>query len=300
MINESKCDQRSPDRAPAGKPAGRFESLSWQNWSLLLIVVFITTVGLATALPPLLNDRVNTLWPWPKTALILLVTYSALILVFVAFLTYQQRRIFTLHRRAQEEIRERSRRNSSRLCALLNVSRIMGDETELQGVFDGITRTCIETFDCEQASLMLYDKFADTLEVRSAFGHSQPSKVLGRRRAIGEGIAGWVAKNRRPLLLGRAPDENCPPGLQLASPEISSAMVVPIIVRDELVGVINVSARSSATRFEEEDLRALEVFASNAGTCVRHTEHVLWMRQVMLNTDPKPTKKPPQIEPIRP
>ena len=273
--------------APAPATPKRFENLSWRNWTPLVAVLLLATAALVTALPTIISERARPLWPWPKTGFALIAAYSLLILLSAGFLARQQRRIFMIHRWGREEVEKRSRRNMSRLCALLNVSTIMERQTDLQGVFDCITKMCVETFDCEQASLMLLDKSAGKLEVRSAFGHPDPTALLGRKRAIGEGVAGWVAAHRRPLLLGSRPDENCPPDLHLASPEITAAMVVPIILRDELVGVINVSARKPAARFVEEDLHALEVFASNAGTCIRHTEQAAWMRQVIRHSNPR-------------
>ena len=53
------------------------------------------------------------------------------------------------------------------------------------------------------------------------------------------------------------------------------------MVRDELVGVLNISSRAPNTIYVEEDLRALEVFAENAGTCIRQAERAEWMRQTI-------------------
>lgn len=275
----------APDRPPLASSENGLARLSWKNWILVLATLALTTIGLATALPPLIGDRAKTVWPWAGAEFALLAAYSIIILAFGGFLIWQQKRILAICRRT----RETSRRHLSRLYALLNVGQIMGAETDIQEVFDCITKVCVETFDCDQASLMLLDKNAGVLEVRSAFGHEDTSLVIGRRRAIGEGVSGWVAQHRRPLILGKEPDENCPPEIHLTYPEISAAMVVPIILRDELVGVINVSARKEAARFDEEDLHALHVFASNAGTCIRHTEHAAWMRQVIQNHNSRPT-----------
>jgi transcriptional regulator with GAF, ATPase, and Fis domain len=296
MFRETSQNERAQRSSNGIADVRIFERSSWRNWTMMMIVLIITTIGLVTALPPLISDRGQQVWPWPKTEFALLFAYSLLIMAFAAFLTYQQRRILAMHRRSEKEREDRSRRNTSRLYALLNVSSIMGNETDLQGVFDCITRMCVETFDCEQASLMLFDNKSRELEVLSAYGHVDPTEILGRRRAIGEGVAGWVAEHRQPLILGKEPDENCPPELQLNSPQISAAMIVPIILRNELVGVINVSARDSETRFEEEDLHALQVFASNAGTCIRHTEQATWMRQVILAADSKALPKPARHE----
>jgi signal transduction protein with GAF and PtsI domain len=60
-------------------------------------------------------------------------------------------------------------------------------------------------------------------------------------------------------------------------------MVVPIILRDELVGVLNVSTRSRKTIYDENDLKTLQVFAENVGACIRHTEQASWMRQTIRN-----------------
>jgi transcriptional regulator with GAF, ATPase, and Fis domain len=284
MKSEATIDGASPS-APA-TPV-RFENPSWRNWTLLVVVLLVTTVGLVTALP-LIGEGGKGLWPWQKTELTLLLAYALLVVLFVVLLTGQQRRIIAVENRSRREIDEKRRRNMSRLYALLNVSAIMERQTEPQGVFDCITKMCVETLDCDQASLMLLDKSRGRLEVRSAFGHADPSGLIGCTRALGEGVAGWVAAHRRPLLLGDKPDANCPPELRLEAPQLSAAMVVPIILRDELVGVINVSTRRPAARFDDEDLHALLVFASNAGACIRHTEQAAWMREVIRRRDSKP------------
>lgn len=280
----------TPSCAPAPSAPVRFENLSWRNWTLLVVVLLVSAAGLVVALPPLASERVQAFWPWPRTVFALLVAYSILILTAVTFLTVQQRRIAGMERRNREEMEARSRRGMSRLCALLSVSAIMENQNDLQGIFDCITRMSVDTFECEQASLMLLDKRAGRLEVRSAFGHADPSQLIGRTRAIGEGVAGWVAAHRKALLLRGHADGGCPPDLHLACPEISAAMIVPIIVRDELVGVISVSTRASDAKLADEDLHALQVFALNAGTCIRHTEQVVWMREVIRARESKPER----------
>ena len=62
---------------------------------------------------------------------------------------------------------------------------------------------------------------------------------------------------------------------------LTATILVPIMVRDELVGVLNISSRAPGTTYDEEDLRALEVFAENAGTCIRQAERAEWMRQTI-------------------
>jgi signal transduction protein with GAF and PtsI domain len=178
------------------------------------------------------------------------------------------------------------------------MSRIMGSEIDIQGIFDCITRICVETFEGNRSSLMLFDKEAGDLVVRSASGAASEG-IIGRRMELGEGIAGWAAKNRRALFLSRDVDLNAYPGLEVEDTTLLAAMVVPIIVRDELVGVLNVSTKQSDVEYDEEDLRALQVFAENAGSCIRHAEHAEWMRLTIdrLQSNPRErgTQKPRKL-----
>lgn len=256
---------------------------SWRNWTLLAAVSVITVTGLATAIPPLLSKRVIPPWPWPNTELVLLAGLSLTVFVFVIYLTQQQRHILLVQgalQELQDKSNDRTRRHYMRLFALLNVSRIIGSETDLNGVFDCITKICLETFSGNRSSLMLFDKEADNLYVRSASG-ADSGRIIGRRQDLGEGIAGWAALNRQALFLSRNVDLSKYPGLDVEDTTALAAMVVPIIVRDELVGVLNVSTKKPDIVYDDEDLRALQVFAENAGSCILHTERIEWMRKTI-------------------
>jgi GAF domain-containing protein len=74
------------------------------------------------------------------------------------------------------------------------------------------------------------------------------------------------------------PSQHPVPGLEYRKHDLSGAMVVPVILRDELVGVINVSSRSQSVEFDADDMRALQAFAENVGAAIRHAEQADWMR----------------------
>jgi len=118
--------------------------------------------------------------------------------------------------------------------------------------------------------------------------------VFTREQGVGEGIAGWVAHHLEPLIL-QPGTESKYPGLELRKTEITAAIIVPIVLRDELVGVLNISSRRVDARYSDEDAQALGVFAENAGACIRHSERAEWMRQLIerQSADRAPT------EPVR-
>jgi transcriptional regulator with GAF, ATPase, and Fis domain len=264
-------------------------------WYLLAGICIMTTVGLAFAMAPLIDDRVTTWWPWANTHIVLVLALSLSTALLVTYVTAQKRKNADIRRRLEglaEESERRARQNAARLRALLNVSRMMGSLTKLESLFDSITTTCVEVFECQQASLMVINDSTRRLEIRAATGHAQSHVVKKVTVKIGEGIAGWVAQKQKPLILNSDTDPSQYPGLQLKDPSIAAAMVVPIVLRDELVGVLNVSTRVPGSRYNEDDLQALLVFAENAGTCIRHTEHVEWMRKSLHDTMERAAKTP--------
>jgi transcriptional regulator with GAF, ATPase, and Fis domain len=258
-----------------------------RNWILLVGICVASTLGLATAVLPLVQQHLDNLWPWAHTQTVLLSGFILAVLAAVLYLSDQQRRAAAVHRElvlAREKATERMRRHNARLEALLNVSRIMGSETSLQAVFDSIAETCLGAFDCERVSLMLLDKTAQELEVRSARGHRNVDEVVGSRCRVGQGTAGRVAETGEALVLGPGVSPQGP-ALESENLQVGSAMVVPILVRGELTGVLNVASDARAIRYDDEDLQALKVFAENVGTCIRHAEQAEWMRQMIRRRD---------------
>ncbi|MEJ2721240.1 MAG: GAF domain-containing protein [bacterium] len=287
MVKHTLADQR---RAAVGSLSDTSQSVksglehqSFLNWSLLVIAGLILMLGIATVLPPIMSDRLAAMWPWPKPQMILIVVLLLALLTLTG-LAHQQRYIAFLRRQfelTQAEEIARAKKHTNRMYALLDVTRILSGTSDIQGVFDGVTNTCVEGFQCHQASLMLFEKDSNELVVRSVSGVAIPTTMIGSRLEIGQGIAGWAAANRRALIIGRDFNPADYPELVLRNAALSSAMVVPIILRDELVGVLNVSTRSPRVNYDHDDLKALEVFAENVGTCIRHTEQSSWMRQTI-------------------
>jgi transcriptional regulator with GAF, ATPase, and Fis domain len=281
-----RIDDVTTGAARAEKPAGLehrgvLPRRSWANWILMASSYLITTTGLALVVATLLPERLSSPWPWVRTDIALVAACVFMVFTLIVHLSMEQSHLNRMNHKVaaiEDEINEGSRR---RLYALLKVSHNMVQQSEPQGVFECITRSCVEMFECDQSSLMLVDQKTGRLVVRAAHGHLDPSKVLGSEKEIGEGIAGWAAKHKQPLILGNGDAPNECPQLKLLSPTLTAAIVVPIILRDELVGVINISSREKGVAYRDEDLNALSVFAENAGACIRQAERAEWMRKTI-------------------
>ena len=257
--------------------------LTWRNWFFLTGVLILTTLGLGTAIPPLVSERIVNPWPWVKTDLFLIVGLSITVFSVVLHLTQQQRRLLDVNLCMQTLVEESDRcmlRHVERIHALMRLGRTLAEETDLPTVFNRITNMCVEVFNSHRASLMLYEPDTKELVLKAVSGLAGEA-VVDTRVPVGEGIAGWAAAHGTALLLGGKNDFDRYPELDMRDPTVSSAMVVPIVLRGELVGVINVTSTSREILYDREDLGALQVFAENTGAYIRHAQQAHWMRQTI-------------------
>ena len=256
-----------------------------RGFRFLAGITVASTLGLVAAMLPVLESHVEAPWPWRPTQALLLLAFPLTVAIAFVHQLQQQRRAARMQRelmQSREMEADRAQRQTARLAALLDVSRIMGEETSLQNVFDAVTATCREAFECDQVTLMILDRDNAELVIRSACGGDNPERLLGTRLTVGNGISGVVAERGTPVLLGRERPTNSEfPGWEQHERIPSAAMVVPIRVRDERVGVLNATSYVPGRAYDELDLQSLQVFAANVGSCIRHAEQAEWMRQLI-------------------
>lgn len=266
------------------QPAQQLNRPAFWDRLLLLAGSFVVIVGALGAASPYMRERFALLWPDASGEPWFVAAVSISVMALIVYVTLKRWDVKLVEHRQrvlEYEMEERTRRHWNQLYGLIDVSRMVGHRTDIQAIFDGITGTCVDSFDADSVSLMLFEKDRQELEVKSSSGPLSNPEILGQRVSIEEGFAGWAARRREPVLLGSNADANRYPGIEMRDRTIAASMVVPIVVRGELVGVINVSTRNEEIRYTQEDLRTLEVFAENAGSCIRHVEQVMWLRTMV-------------------
>jgi len=145
---------------------------------------------------------------------------------------------------------------------LLDAGKRMSAHLELDEVLDSILRNACELLDATGGSVMLVEQ-TDLVTV-CALGRDA---AVDQRMRLGEGVAGYVALRREPVLIDGQVDPELFPGLALREPYVESSMSTPLVHRAELQGVLNVNAPIGRS-FTEYDLRALSVFAEQASIAI--------------------------------
>ena len=117
----------------------------------------------------------------------------------------------------------------------------------------------VEQFDFELSHIFLVGG-DDSLTVAGLRGpYHQGEFDIGASFPLDEGIVGWVAENRRPLLV---PDVESDSRYVESLPGTRSELAVPVLFSGNLLGVINVESQQ-APFFDDEDRQLLEVVANH-------------------------------------
>ncbi len=86
-----------------------------------------------------------------------------------------------------------------------------------------------------------------------------PHITLGSRITIGDGVAGTVAQTREPMLVVDAGDVATQPLLGDEYLTTGSFISFPLVLHDELVGVVNLTNRAQRGLFVEEDVERVRL-----------------------------------------
>jgi signal transduction protein with GAF and PtsI domain len=136
---------------------------------------------------------------------------------------------------------------------LKDVFQVIGQEHDEEDFSRTLVAWFCEHFGVERCSLMTLDEHKETLQIAAHRGISAEIASQVRVR-IGQGIAGWVAHNKKPLFV-RVKDEAQvvgPSGAEVYNSD--SFICVPLIYNGRLCGVLNLSNKRDGELFEEVDL----------------------------------------------
>ena len=172
------------------------------------------------------------------------------------------------HAMHQSRARVEAQRRMADLVLLKQVGETANAGGDLQELFDRILDSIVASADVEVASLMLLED--DLLHIASARGLSEQI-ISSVRVASGEGISGHVLATREPVLISNLQQDSRFKSLVGGERySTQSLLSVPIMVRDEMLGVINVNNKHSGESFDLEDQNLLVAIANQVALAMEN------------------------------
>jgi diguanylate cyclase (GGDEF)-like protein len=126
--------------------------------------------------------------------------------------------------------------------------------------------TLRDYFHLRSGAVLLVDQSCRSLHVRADFSPNTMHRAAVI--PVGKGIIGSAAKLKRPLY---APDVRREPRYIEGDPNTRSELAIPLIVRDEVVGVLDCQS-DKVDAFDDETVDLLTLFATNAAIALQNSE----------------------------
>ncbi|MDY0190579.1 MAG: GAF domain-containing protein [Desulfuromonas sp.] len=151
---------------------------------------------------------------------------------------------------------------------LLRAYHEIGNElvsmTSLPKLLNKILQIAEDLFQFDNAIIRLLTEDGTELELAASYGY--PPSAQQQKIHIGQGVMGAVAASAQPLLINNIDD--CPYYIEGIT-GANSALCVPLLVRERVIGVFNVeSPRVQA--FNQDDVAALATVANQAAIAIEN------------------------------
>jgi putative methionine-R-sulfoxide reductase with GAF domain len=130
--------------------------------------------------------------------------------------------------------------------------RVLGEEPDEQSLPEAFVSWLSDDLGVERCSLMTPDESGEVLRIAAQRGidAAVTAQVCVR---LGQGVAGWVALNRKPLLVRMRSQAEVTPAAQSTTYNSESFIAVPVVHNGRLYGVLNLSNKRGGELFSGVD-----------------------------------------------
>jgi signal transduction histidine kinase/CheY-like chemotaxis protein len=201
---------------------------------------------------------------------VLVVGVSGLTLLFSLYMLLKQRQLQSLRAELFQAIvtQESLRARLSGLSTLFEGAAHVGAPIDVEVMLQALADHVRAPLRADRASLMLLDPESGELHCVAVSGRN-PDPVRGVRVPRGAGIAGWVVEQGQAIVLTPDLVQRRFPAACHPPRDIAAGLCVPVALRDQVIGVLNLSRVEGSEAFTEEDARILTAFAAHIAIAIR-------------------------------
>lgn len=163
-------------------------------------------------------------------------------------------------------------RRLAELNALYKAGHSLSTTIEIKELLTQIMELATKVIGARSGSVMLLDIDKNSLRIKASIG-IKDEIVQTTDLPLGSSIAGSVAQTGKPVIIENI--ETDPDFRRKAKTqyETKSLLSVPLQVKGNIIGVINLTDKISEDKFSEEDLKLLMALASQAAIAIDDAQH---------------------------
>jgi sigma-B regulation protein RsbU (phosphoserine phosphatase) len=159
---------------------------------------------------------------------------------------------------------EQSRTDAAAFETLAEIGRDVASVLELDELFGRIAQLARRVIDYRTFGILLLN--ADEGELEMKFAVQYGEKVQVPRVRLGEGLVGYAALHKEPVLV---PDVSQDPRYIPLVPDVRSELVIPMLLKDRCIGVFDLES-PELDAFAKRDVEILTLLASQAAVAIEN------------------------------
>jgi PAS domain S-box-containing protein len=193
------------------------------------------------------------------------------------FISQAQQFVVTLRDHDQLTTLRGDRRSAQAMTALAEVGRALSTSTDLEVTLNSVLETAGHIVQYDVGEINLWDSDAQVLRPRARTGDRPTVITLDQTiqfYTIDEGVTGWLAQNKRPLLISDLSSyTEVKTKFNRQDIPVMSLVGVPLLFGkdDELVGTIEL-ASFRVNAFSEQDLVLIATIGTQAAIAIRNAQ----------------------------
>jgi diguanylate cyclase (GGDEF)-like protein len=151
-----------------------------------------------------------------------------------------------------------------KIAILYDASQAVLSTFDLDEVLNRILTIIRDYFQLQNGAILLLDKSREELFIRAQIGRGAENTTI--RVPLGQGLTGSAARLKRPIY---APDVTKDPRYLKQVDETRSEVAIPLMVRDEVVGVLDFQSEQAGF-FDSEMIDLLTLFSTQASMALEN------------------------------
>ncbi len=181
---------------------------------------------------------------------------------------------------------EQIQKRNEELSTINEIGRALTSSLDVREILSIIMQQISFLLQPKNWSLLLVDDVKGDLYFEIVVGDNA-DKIKNLRLKMGEGIAGWVAENGKPVLVSDVyKDPRFSPKADRASNfKTKSIVCVPVVSRDRAIGVIELVNYCDDKEFTEDDLRILSILADYTAIALENARYYDMARRLILTDE---------------
>ena len=170
------------------------------------------------------------------------------------------------------------------LLRILEASKQLNSNLEIEEVFQNILLQMVTVIGAEAGTLWVLDPEGEEIRVVAAYGESA-DKILNIRLKKDEGIAGKVIMSGEPLLIRNVEEHpDWSNRVDQSSGFVTKSMItVPLAVKDNVLGSLQLLNKKQSDFFTEEDVSLAVALASQSAMALHNSQMYDELQQMFLS-----------------